>query len=178
MKTAYLWKIVLQWIKTPLNLQAVRRIMPELKVRDFVLLLYLFCVLCLMYCHGLRVCDYRRRMDWWMDLLITCIRHSELQAITAPPLISTIYKPPQHLLSLFQPAVSSSAVPWQRHLTVEILQLHVHRSSCHSRPCRAQLSQSQSYFTTCALPPISSSWCQAPWDSRPEIFISTKPLRK
>jgi hypothetical protein len=22
--------------------------------------------------------EYRRDMDWWMDLLITCIRHSEL----------------------------------------------------------------------------------------------------
>jgi hypothetical protein len=32
-------------------------------------------------------------------------------------------------------------------------------------------SQSQSYFTTGSLPPISSSWRQAPWDSRPEIYF-------
>jgi hypothetical protein len=38
------------------------------------------------------------------------------------------------------------------------------------------ISQGQSYFTTGGLPPISSSWCQAPWDSRPEIF-STEPLQ-
>jgi hypothetical protein len=38
--------------------------------------------------------------------------------------ISTIHKSSQHPLSLFQPAVSSPAVPWQWLLTVEILQLH------------------------------------------------------
>jgi hypothetical protein len=37
-------------------------------------------------------------------------------------------------------------------------------------------SQSQIYFTTGGLPPISSSWCQAPWDLRPEFF-STELLR-
>jgi hypothetical protein len=31
-------------------------------------------------------------------------------------------------------------------------------------------SQRQSYFTTGGLPPISSSWRQAPWDSRPVTF--------
>jgi hypothetical protein len=62
-----------------------------------------------------------------MDLLITYTHNWELQAVTAPPLISTIYKSPQHSLSLFQPAVSSLVVPWQQLLTVEILQLHVLR---------------------------------------------------
>jgi hypothetical protein len=33
------------------------------------------------------------------------------------------------------------------------------------------LSQSQSYFTTGGLPPIISSWRQAPWDPRPEIYF-------
>jgi hypothetical protein len=36
--------------------------------------------------------DYRRGMDWWMDLLTTCTHHSELQVITALSLISTLYK--------------------------------------------------------------------------------------
>jgi hypothetical protein len=31
--------------------------------------------------------------------------------------------------------------------------------------------QSQSYFTTGGVPPISSSWRQAPWDSRPVILF-------
>jgi hypothetical protein len=44
----------------------------------------------------------------------------------------------------------------------------------HSRPrsttdfCQ---SQSKSYFTTGGLPPISSSWRQAPWDPRSEFFF-------
>jgi hypothetical protein len=31
------------------------------------------------YCDDLRVCDYRRGMDWWMDLLNTYTHHSELE---------------------------------------------------------------------------------------------------
>jgi hypothetical protein len=46
------------------------------------------------------MCDYRRGLDWWMDLLTTYIHHSELQVITAP-LVITIHRTPQHLLSLF-----------------------------------------------------------------------------
>jgi hypothetical protein len=37
--------------------------------------------------------------------------------------------------------------------------------------------QSQSYFMPGDLPPISSSWHQAPWDSWPAISFSTEPLR-
>jgi hypothetical protein len=33
--------------------------------------------------------DYRRGLDWWMDLLTTYTHDSELQVITAPLLIST-----------------------------------------------------------------------------------------
>jgi hypothetical protein len=35
----------------------------------------------------------------------------------------------------------------------------------------SDLIQNQSYFTTGGLPPISSSWRQAPWGPRPEIFF-------
>jgi hypothetical protein len=38
-------------------------------------------------------------------------------------------------------------------------------------------NQSQNYFTTGGLPPISLSWHQAPWDPRPQIFFSTESLR-
>jgi hypothetical protein len=48
----------------------------------------------------IRGCGYRRGMDWWMDLLTTYTHHSE-QVITAPLLISTIYKSPQHPFSIF-----------------------------------------------------------------------------
>jgi hypothetical protein len=71
--------------------------------------------------------DYKRGVDWWMVLLTTYIHDSELQAITAPSLIPTIHKSPQHPLNLFQPAVYSPTVPWQRLLTVEILRLHALR---------------------------------------------------
>jgi hypothetical protein len=64
------------------------------------------------------------------------IHDTELQVITAPPLISTLYKSPQQPLSILQPTVSSPAVPWQRLLTVEILQLHALRSFLHSPPYR------------------------------------------
>jgi hypothetical protein len=97
----------------------------------------------LIYCQLLKelllsgyVCDYRRGLDWWMDLLITYTHNSELQAITAPPLISTIHKSPQHPLSLLQPAVSFPAVPWWRLLTVEILRLQALRFYLNSITCR------------------------------------------
>jgi hypothetical protein len=46
------------------------------------------------YYHVYVVCDYRRGLHWWMDLLTTYTHNSELQAITAPSLISTIHKTP------------------------------------------------------------------------------------
>jgi hypothetical protein len=39
-------------------------------------------------------------MVWILDLLFTCKHHSELRVITAPLLISTIHRSPQHPLSL------------------------------------------------------------------------------
>jgi hypothetical protein len=49
----------------------------------------------------------------------------------APPLITTIKKLSRHPLSLFQFTISSPAVPRQRLLTVEILQLYMLKSSLH-----------------------------------------------
>jgi hypothetical protein len=92
------------------------------------------------------MCDSRRGLDWWIDLVITYTHDWELQAITVPPLISTIHKSPQHLLSLFQPAISSLAVPLQRLLTLQIIQLHALRSSLHSLLCRTELSTN---FVSC-----------------------------
>jgi hypothetical protein len=45
--------------------------------------------------------DYRRDCDWWMDLLTTFTHDSDLQAIAASTLISTIHKSRQNLRSLF-----------------------------------------------------------------------------
>jgi hypothetical protein len=41
--------------------------------------------------------------------------------------------------------------------------------------CSENQRQSQSYFTTGGLPPISSFWRQAPWGSRPAIFFELNP---
>jgi hypothetical protein len=57
-------------------------------------------------------CDYRRGLDWMLDLLTTYTNGSELQVITAPSLTSTLYKSPQNPLCIFQPSMSSPAVPW------------------------------------------------------------------
>jgi hypothetical protein len=47
--------------------------------------------------------DSRGGLEWRMDLLTTYTHNSELQAITAPPLISTIYKGFSSLLCVHQP---------------------------------------------------------------------------
>jgi hypothetical protein len=59
-----------------------------------------------LYYHDFWCATVRRGMDWILDLLTTYTHHSELQAITALSLISTIHSSPQHPLSLFCPAVS------------------------------------------------------------------------
>jgi hypothetical protein len=41
----------------------------------------------------------------------------------------------------------------------------------HILPSNGSGSQSQSYFTTDGLPPISSPWCLDPWGSRQMIFL-------
>jgi hypothetical protein len=87
-----------------------------------------------------------------MDLLTTYTHHLELQPITEPPIISTIHSSPQHPLSFFQPAVSSSAVPWQRLPAVEILQLPTLTSILYRLSFRTacQLSNPQLSIQLCA----------------------------
>jgi hypothetical protein len=80
--------------------------------------------------------DSRRGLDWRMGLLVTYTHDSEVQVIRAPPLISIIHRSPQHTVSLFQTDISSSVLPSQRHLTVEILQFHALESSLHRLPYR------------------------------------------
>jgi hypothetical protein len=55
-----------------------------------------------------------------MDLLTTYVQHSELQALTGLPPVSPSQKSSKHLLSLFQPAVSSPVIPWQRLLREKV----------------------------------------------------------
>jgi hypothetical protein len=83
---------------------------------------------------GVWVGIYRVWIGEWIYWIL--IHDSELRAMTVPLLISTIHNSPQHMLSPFQPAMSSPVVPWQWILTLEILQFHVLRSYLHSLPCR------------------------------------------
>jgi hypothetical protein len=81
--------------------------------------------------------DYRRRfglMNRFTDHLYIRVVSTGNYSATA---IYIIHKSPQHPLSLFQSAVSSPAVPWQRFLTVKILQLHALKSSLHRLLYRA-----------------------------------------
>jgi hypothetical protein len=95
------------------------------------------------------MCDYRRSLNWRLDSLTTLAHDSELQVLTAPSLISTLYKSPKHTLRVLQPAVTSLVVSWQRFLTAEILQLPL---SHHSR--LATISQLNYQLTKL---PISAS---------------------
>jgi hypothetical protein len=98
---------------------------------------------------------------------------------------------------LFHPAMPSSAVPWQRLLTVEILQLPALRSYLHSLPCSTQLStenwQLTPRLTTISHQPpslLSRDWLSLHWvresnsellyDSRfttNQFVLATSPLR-
>jgi hypothetical protein len=53
--------------------------------------------------------------------------------------------------------VSSPAVPQQRLPTVEIIQLHMLRSSCHSCPCRTLVNCQLNYSVVSSQPPLQSS---------------------
>jgi hypothetical protein len=46
------------------------------------------------------MCDYRRGLDWWMDLMATYTHDSELQVITTPLLIYALQSSLQHTLRL------------------------------------------------------------------------------
>jgi hypothetical protein len=81
-----------------------------------------------------------RRPSTWYWIYWTHTHNSELQAITASPLIFTIHKSTQHSLSLFQPVMSSAAVFWHRLLTMEVLPLHVLKSCLHRLPYRTHLA--------------------------------------
>jgi hypothetical protein len=72
-----------------------------------------------------------------------------------------------NLLPLYWDSKLWSRIP--RHSEPRITVLTRASSNLTDRPKRQ--SQNHSYFTTVGLPPISSSWRQVPWDSRPEIFF-------
>jgi hypothetical protein len=70
-------------------------------------------------------------VNGFIDHLYTQLGTTSNYSATADPHNSEITTAPA---MLFEPAVSSPAIPWQRLLTVEILQLHVLKSSLHRLP--------------------------------------------
>jgi hypothetical protein len=121
------------------------------------------------------VCDYKRGLDWWIDLLTTYTHHSKLQVITALSLISALYKSLAHAKS----SQSSLDVFWQRLLTVEILQLPALRPSCHSRSCRTFVFCQFNYRTISSQPPLQSS-TQLPtlnWQDCPSCLLYNSSLQ-
>jgi hypothetical protein len=93
-------------------------------------------------------------VDGFIDHLYTRLVGTSDYGATAK-----LHKSQQHPLSLFQLAVSSSAVLWQRRLTVEIIQLHALTAfqAGHRLTTELTIGQRQSYLT-----PISLSWHQTP----------------
>jgi hypothetical protein len=125
------------------------------------------------YCHLFRG-DCRRGMDWILDLLTTYTRHSELQVITALSRISTLYKSPQHPLILFCPAVCSPALPRQRLLTMEILQLHALRLYLHNLPYRT--SYQLKYSAVFSEPPLRNSVEPLSTDNWVRVEVTLRPV--
>jgi hypothetical protein len=80
------------------------------------------------YCHFLGGCDYKRDMDWILDLLTAYTHHLDLQVITVAPLISTIYS----LLGHIESSQSSLVVSWQQiYNSLTVTTAHI-KSSFHS----------------------------------------------
>jgi hypothetical protein len=95
------------------------------------------------------VWHYRRGLDGWYDLLTTytyelvSTRNYSATANLHNSHITTA------LAKLFQPAVSSLAVLWQRPLTVEILQLHSLKFSLYRLPYRTVYCLSNDFALAC-----------------------------
>jgi hypothetical protein len=90
-------------------------------------------------------------------MLTTYTYESELQALSKLSLIPTLHKSLLHLPNLFQPAMSSSAVPWPGLLRMEICQLYSLKSSSDSRTCRTLVNCQLNYSAMSSQHPLQSS---------------------
>jgi hypothetical protein len=99
------------------------------------------------YCHDLEVCDYR----WGMECITTFIEHLYTQLVTTSNYnaiadLHTLQITTAHA-KYFPACCALPAVPWQRLLTPEILQL----------PALRSFLRRLSYRTACQLFPPESS---------------------
>jgi hypothetical protein len=105
--------------------------------------------------------------DWiyWTSPVVTTIIH-----------FKTLQRTNQRLYPLS--SLFRTALPGTRIFTSVFLARCFVLSVFHNLPysvyLSASVSQSQSYFMTGTIPPISSSWRRAPWDSQQEFFFSPK----
>jgi hypothetical protein len=115
-------------------------------------------------CHNIFTCqgrDYRRGLDWWVEILATYTHLSELQVITAPPLISRILKSPQHSIGLISACCAFTSRSLATAMTVVIfLFLCARRYSPANIP---QLNYQLNYITISSKPLLqNSSDCVTP----------------
>jgi hypothetical protein len=136
--------------------------------------------------------DYRRGLDWLLDILNTYTHNTQLPVTVELLLIRTFYSSLQRVLSLLSllclhqslPGDESQQCPLlpcsRSYLSVTVPQVthccqagdHLTPTCCssHSRLETLLEREREIYFTTDGLPPICSSWRQASWDLRPEFF--------
>jgi hypothetical protein len=125
--------------------------------------------------------DSRRVLDWWPDLFDTDTGRNYTLHFTI-----TCYCPQSRLPCRCLVAASTANVSLPvGSRTVPGLSYQLLTAAAYNDWIAAVLlltnsppnwtdcnSQSQYYFATGSLPPISSSWRQAPWDPRPEIVFN------
>jgi hypothetical protein len=110
----------------------------------------------------LGLCDYRRGMEWLLDILTTSIHLSELHFTDHWHIQTTV-------LSLLQ---SPLAVSWQRLLSRGILQLPAFRSSC-LMTTQLTVSQAGGHFTPTFYSffhRLTSNWQLNPLTHQPAIL--------
>jgi hypothetical protein len=97
--------------------------------------------------------DYRRGLDWWLDLLTTLTHDSLLQVIIVPSLIFTLYKSLHHTLSTHESFHGNGFKQWRFF------------SFCAHAVAAQRISQNSELFSQS----VSKSWCRAP---RPDVYYS------
>jgi hypothetical protein len=91
--------------------------------------------------------DYIQCLDYWIHLLTTYTHESELQAIIAPPLNSTIHKSAQHALTLSDYGVYPTSYKMGTGGSLAGVKLQG-READHSLPTSAEVKKMWMYTST------------------------------
>jgi hypothetical protein len=139
------------------------------------------------------VCDYRRGLYWLLTQLGTTSNHSAIVNFHNSQFTTTPAKPfpaccvltsrsfattsnsgdssTSRVQVLSSPTLVRNCLPAIPSTEVDSQLFSASLAELNFTQHYQSQSQSQSHFTTGGLPPISSSWRQAPWDSRPGFFF-------